>query len=74
MMNDTQNNNIGVTGKIDRKLFKKRVKFNDYEVVLLVNENNEFIDIIEISLEKDFRSPEQKAKSIGFCDVNDLYQ
>jgi hypothetical protein len=48
--------------------------FGPYEVLLRLSNSGEFIEIIEIRLNKDFRTFKQKAESRGFHDVNDIYE
>ena len=51
-----------------------KVPFEKYEISLKLGPNNEFIDIVSVSISKDFRSHEQKMRSLGYHDVSDFYK
>lgn len=48
--------------------------FGPYEVLIKLSLTGEFIEIIEVRLNKDFRNFKQKIESRGHHDVNDIYE
>jgi hypothetical protein len=48
--------------------------FGPYEVLIKLSNAGEFIEIVEIGLNKDFRDFKQKYESRGYHDVNDIYE
>jgi len=48
--------------------------FGPYEVLMRLSSSGEFIEIVEIRLNKDFRTFKQKVESRGYHDVNDIYE
>jgi hypothetical protein len=48
--------------------------FDKYEVKIVLNSKNEFVDIIEIKLNKDFRSFKQKARLKSAVDEGEFYE
>ncbi len=63
-----------ITGSREHNRKKIKVSFGKYEILVLLNSKNEFVRILEISVDKDFRSIEQKLDSVGYHDVADLYE
>jgi len=62
------------TGSIDTKFKLLEQNFGPYTILLRLKENNEFIDIVEVRIEKDFRSIKERIESRSFHDVSDLYK
>jgi len=50
------------------------VPFDKYEVTIKLSPNNEFIEILEVKVNKDFLSYKQKMISKGFHDVEEFYK
>lgn len=48
--------------------------FDKYIVKILVTPANEFVGIVEIQINTDFRSFQQKMATIGYHDVDDFYK
>lgn len=48
--------------------------FGPYEVLIRISNTGEFVEIVEIRLNKDFRNFQQKIESRGYHDVNDIYE
>ncbi len=48
--------------------------FGPYEVLIRISNSGEFVEIVEIRLNKDFRDFKQKAESRGYHDVSDIYE
>ena len=64
-----------VTGGTGELLFRTiTVDFDQYVVKVRVNQRNEFVDIVQISLNKSFLSLKQKVASRGAHRVSDLYE
>jgi len=47
--------------------------FDKYEITIKLSPNNEFIEILEVKVNKDFLSYKQKMISKGFHDVDEFY-
>jgi hypothetical protein len=47
--------------------------FDQYEVLIKLTLSNEFLGIVEIKVNKDFLSYQQRIASQGHIDVNDEY-
>jgi len=47
--------------------------FEKYEIKIQLSDTNEFIGIIEIKVNQSFLNYQQKLKSAGFHDVDDMY-
>jgi len=54
------------------KIVSKR--FGPYIIKVRLTQTDEFIDIEEVGLNKDFRSIRQRNQNGGFHDVSDLYE
>jgi len=48
--------------------------FGPYEVLMKLSLTGEFIEIIEIRVNKDFRDFKQKTQSRGYHNVSDIYE
>jgi len=48
--------------------------FDKYEIVVKVSHDNKFIEILEVRINKDFRSYKQKIASQDFHDVEEFYR
>ncbi|MGD0781026.1 MAG: hypothetical protein ABR954_09680 [Dehalococcoidales bacterium] len=63
----------GKTGKMeDYKIIS--YPFGKYEIKIKVTNNNEFIGIVELGVNKDFLSQEQKIGLKGSHDVDEFYK
>jgi len=47
--------------------------FGRYEIKIKVTPNNEFIEIVEVGINKDFLTQKQKISLQGFHDVDKFY-
>jgi len=47
--------------------------FGRYEIKIKVTLNNEFIEIVEVGINKDFLTQKQKVNLQGFHDVDKFY-
>jgi hypothetical protein len=47
--------------------------FEKYEIKIKLTPNNEFVEVIEVKINKDFLSYKQKATPKGFHDVKKFY-
>lgn len=47
--------------------------FGRYEIKIKVTPNNEFIEIVEVGINKDFLTQQQKVSLQGFHDVDEFY-
>lgn len=63
----------GDTGEHLRAHKEIVVSFDRFRIKVSLTLDNRFVGIVEVSLKKDFRSPEDKARTQGFHDVADLY-
>jgi hypothetical protein len=65
----------GATGSAANLLDFKIIKypFGKYEVTLKLLPNNEFLDVLEIRINKDFMSSTKEAQPKGFHDVDEFY-
>ena len=50
------------------------VPYSDYEIVVLLGHNNEFIGVKEIRLSRNFLSLSQIRDNVRSIDVSDLYE
>jgi hypothetical protein len=48
--------------------------FQNYVVKVRVGPNDQFLDIVEIGVKKDFLTPEQKANRSRLFNVDDIYE
>ncbi len=48
--------------------------FDKYDIVMRLTQNNEFVDVIEVRIRKDFLSYKQKIARKGFHDVEEFYR
>lgn len=48
--------------------------FDKYQIKIKLTPNNEFIEIIEVQINKDFLSYKQKITPMGFHDVEKFYR
>ena len=48
--------------------------FGPYEVLIKLLNSGEFVEILEIRINKDFRDFKQKTQSRGYHDVSDIYE
>lgn len=48
--------------------------FDKYQIKIKLTPNNEFIEIIEVQINKDFLSYKQKITPLGFHDVEEFYR
>ena len=62
-----------VTGNNVPSFKLMKVPFDRYVVTVRLTPKDEFIDVVEISVDKEFLSMEQKLQSVGYHDVEDLY-
>lgn len=51
-----------------------RRRLGKFVITIALSPNNEFIDVMEVSIDKDFRSPDQKAPRKGAHDVDEFYR
>jgi len=63
----------GETGEMDPPTHKKQCRFEKYLITVSLGSRDEFLDIVEVAVSKDFLSAEQKIASRGVHDVSDLY-
>lgn len=65
-----------VTGSIEDQLDYKivSVKIDKYEIKVKLSPNNEFIEIVELKIDKDFINDEKKRASTGYHDVEKYYK
>lgn len=49
------------------------VPFDRFRIKVKLTLDDRFVEIVEVGFRKDFRSPEDKARSQGYHDVSDLY-
>jgi len=62
----------GSLGKIgDYKIIS--YPFDRYEIKIKVTPNNEFIEIVEVGINKDFLTQKEKISLQGFHDVDKFY-
>ena len=62
----------GSLGKIgDYKIIS--CPFDRYEIKIKVTLNNEFVEIVEVGINKDFLTQKQKISLHGFHDVEKFY-
>jgi len=47
--------------------------FDRYEIKIKVTPSNEFIEIVEVGINKDFLTQQQKINLQGFHDVDEFY-
>jgi len=52
----------------------RRVPFANYEVVVILGSQDEFLGIAEVSVRRSFLSADQIVDSSGHYDVSDLYR
>ncbi len=80
---DTGAASVGATGATSagatgaeppQQLFLRRIKFDRYEVLLRLTADGRFVDIAEIRVSADFRTPEQQLASARSADVDDFYR
>jgi len=66
----------GGTGSHDIPVDYKLIvyPFDKYEITVKVSPDNKFIEILEVKINKDFRSYKQKIASQGFHDVEEFYR
>jgi hypothetical protein len=48
--------------------------FDKYQIKIKLTQDNKFIGITEIKINKDFLSHKQKIASLGFHDVDEFYR
>lgn len=48
--------------------------FDKYQVKIKLTQDNEFVEIIEIKINKEFLSYKQKISSLGYHDVDEFYR
>lgn len=66
-----------VTGNINETEYDIKFvtrKIGQYEIVIMLSGEDKFIDIYEIRIKKDFRTFEQKMKSLSFHDIEEYYK
>jgi len=61
-----------IRGSISYKLIDQHI--NNYVVTVRLNENNQFLGIEKIGVNKDFLSLDQKLSSVQFIDVDKYYE
>lgn len=74
---DTKEENFKVgTGEHDKSEDYKIITYNfgKYQIKIKLPQNNEFIEITEIRINKDFLSYKQKIETQGFHDVDEFYR
>lgn len=49
-------------------------RFGSYIIKIRLTPTNEFVDIVEVSFDSDFRSIRQRNQIGGFHNVSDLYE
>ncbi len=59
---------------LNEKFNVKTVSFGIYEIKVKLTSSNEFVDILEVKVNKDFLSHKQKIASKGFHDVEKYYR
>jgi hypothetical protein len=66
---------FGGTGSAGEAAGRKIITcpFDKYEVKIALNEKNEFVEIIEIKINKDFMSYKQKARLKSSIDEGEFY-
>ena len=50
-----------------------QASFDRYELKIRLTDNNEFLEIIEIKVSKNFLNYKQKISKKGYIDIGDLY-
>ena len=59
---------------IDQAEYKVvKVPFGKYELTLKLSMNNEFLDVLEIRINKDFAKSIKEKQPKGFHDVDEFY-
>jgi len=48
--------------------------FDKYRIKILVTASGQFLDVIEVQVDKDFRTQKQRRSAHGSHDVSDLYE
>lgn len=66
---------LGGTGSVGEAAEHRIIicPFDKYEVKIMLNEKNEFLNIIEIKINKDFMSYKQKANLKSSIDEGEFY-
>lgn len=65
------------TGATDEPMQAFRIltiPFDRYTVKVRVGDGDEFIDIVEVAVSKDYRTIQQRIASTGFHDVAEFYR
>lgn len=57
--------------QIEHKIIK--FPFGKYELTLKLSANNEFLDVLEIRINKDFAASIKEKQRKGFHDVDEFY-
>jgi len=75
-LSDASSTNYDMTGKYDENNnIKYVVSIKDmYEITIRLTEDDKFIDILEIKINKDFRNFKQKMNSLGHFNVDQYYE
>jgi hypothetical protein len=73
--NYSDTRDLGTGSHCEFKEYKiKTYPFDKYEIKIKLTPNNEFIEVLEVKINKDFLSHKQKILSQGFHDVEKFYQ
>ena len=57
-----------------REIRLSPVRFENYDVVVILGPGDEFLGIAQIAMRRSFLSQEQQIDSLGDYDVSDLYR
>jgi len=60
--------------EIPEDIIIKTVQFDKYNIKVKVSKDNEFLDIMEIEVNKDFLAHKKKITPAGVHDVDDYYK
>ena len=61
------------TGECSPTWKLRTVPFDRFRITVKLTPDDRFVEIVEVGFRKDFRSPQDKARSQGYHDVSDLY-
>lgn len=80
---------MSLSGTDDRDIFKNQgtgshenleeykiitYPFDKYQIKIKLTPSNEFIEVIEVKINKDFLSYKQRITPLGFHDVGEFYR
>ena len=67
-------NPTNFTGMSPPPACRVTIRFGNYDVTVKIGPANEFLGIEKIGVSKSFLSLEQRRSTVGYHDVNDLYE